>query len=94
MLCFFSACVLSHFSRVRLFVALWTIAFQAPLFMRLPRHEYWRGLPCPPPRDLPDPGIEPVALRSPASAGVFFTTGAAWEAHASLALHLYSKFLM
>ena len=33
--------------------------------------EYWSGLPCPPPGDLPDPGIEPV---SPALAGRFFTT--------------------
>ena len=31
--------------------------------MGLPRQEYWSGLPCPPPGDLPNPGIE---LRSPA----------------------------
>ena len=36
--------------------------------------EYWSGLPFPPPRDLPDPGIEPVSLMSPALAGRFFTT--------------------
>ena len=66
------------------FAALWTVAFQAPLFMRVPRHEYWSGLPCPPPRDLPDPGIEPVVLMSPALAGVFFTTSATWEALRSL----------
>ena len=35
------------------------------------RQEYWSGLPCPPPGDLPEPGIEPV---SPALAGGFFTT--------------------
>ena len=35
------------------------------------RQEYWSGLPCPPPEDLPDPGSEPV---SPALAGRFFTT--------------------
>ncbi|KAF4018722.1 hypothetical protein G4228_010280 [Cervus hanglu yarkandensis] len=31
--------------------------------MGFSRQEYWSGLPCPPPGDLPDPGIEP---RSPA----------------------------
>ena len=37
-------------------------------------------LPCPPPGDLPDPGIEPASLMSPALAGGFFTTGTTWEA--------------
>ena len=37
------------------------------------------GLPCAPPGDLPNPGIEPAFLMSPASAGRFFTTSAAWE---------------
>ena len=32
----------------------------------LSREEYWIGLPCPPPGDLPDPGIKPVFLMSPA----------------------------
>ena len=50
-------------SRVRLFVTAWTVASQAPLSMAFSRQEYWRGLPLPPPGDLPDPGIEP---RSPA----------------------------
>ena len=36
----------------------WTAAGQAPLYMGFPRQEYWSGLPCPPPRDLPNPGIE------------------------------------
>ena len=40
----------------------WTIACQAPLSMEFSRHEYWSGLPCPPPGDLPNPGIKP---RSP-----------------------------
>ena len=53
--------MLSHFSHVRLFVTLWTAAHQAPLSMGFSRQEYWRGLPCPPPGDLPDPGIEPVS---------------------------------
>ena len=44
------------------------------------RQEYWSGLPCPPPGDLPDPGINPVSPRSPALVGRFFTTSATWEA--------------
>jgi len=74
------AYVLSHFSWVWLFVTLWTKPRQAPLSMRLSRQEYWNGLPCSPPGDLPDPGIEPTSLMSPALAGGFFTTGATWEA--------------
>ena len=49
-------------SRVRVFATLLTVARQAPLSMRFSRQEYWSGLPCPPPGDLPNPGIEP---RSP-----------------------------
>ena len=40
-------------------VTQWTVACQAPLSMRFPRQEYWSGLPCPPPGNLPNPGIEP-----------------------------------
>ena len=72
-------CVLSHFSHVRLFMTLWTIARQAPLSMGFSRQEYWSGLPCPPPGDLPDPGIEPISLISPALVGGLFTTTATWE---------------
>ena len=57
-------CVLSHFSRVWLFVTLWTRAHQAPLSMGFSRHEHWSGLPCPAPGDLPNPGIEPMFLTS------------------------------
>ena len=60
------ACVLSHFSRVRLFGTLWTVAYQAPLAIGFSRQEYWSGLLCPPPGDLPNPGIEPVSPASPA----------------------------
>ena len=55
-----SALLLSH---IQLFVTSWTVALQAPQSMRFPREEYWSGLPCPPPGDLPNPGMEP---RSPA----------------------------
>ena len=65
--------LLSHFSRVQLCATPWTVACQAPLSIGFSRQEYWSGLPCPPPRDLPNPGIEPVTLTSSALAGVFFT---------------------
>ena len=68
------------FSRVQLFVTLWTVAPQATLSMEFSRQEYWRGLPCPPPGDLPDPEIELASLMSLALAGGFFTTSATWEA--------------
>ena len=42
--------------------------------------EYWSGLPCLLPGDLPDPGIEPVSLMSPTLADGFFATRATWEA--------------
>ena len=58
---------------LRLFATPWTIALQAPLSMEFPRQEYWRGLPFPPPENLPDPGMEPTSLASPALAGGFFT---------------------
>ena len=74
------SCMLSHFSRVWLFVILWTVALQVPLSMGFSRQEYWSGLPCSPPRDLPNPEIKPVSLTSPALAGGFFTTSAIWKA--------------
>ena len=55
------------------------VAHQAPLSMGFSRQEYWRGFPCPPPGDLPDPRIEPASLMSPALAGGFFTTSATWQ---------------
>ena len=75
-----AGCVLSHFSRVRLFVTPWAVASQAPLSMGFSRQDYWNGLPCPPPGDLPDPELEHTSLTSPALAGQFFTTSATWEA--------------
>ena len=58
------SCMLSHFSHVWLFVTPWTVV---PGFCSwgLSRQEYWGELPCPPPGDLPDPGIEPPSLMSP-----------------------------
>ena len=42
--------------------------------MEFSRHKYWSELPCPPPRDLLDPEIQPASLMSFALAGGFFTT--------------------
>ena len=58
-------CVLTHFSHVWLFASLWTVACKAPLSIGFSRQEYLSGLPCPPPVDLPDPGIELTSLVSP-----------------------------
>ena len=56
------ACMLSCFSCVQPFVTLRIVAYWAPLFLGFSGQEYWSGLPCPPPRDLPDPGIRPPCL--------------------------------
>ena len=47
-------------SHVRLFATPWTAARQAPLFIGFSWQEYWSGLSCPPPGDLPEPGIKPM----------------------------------
>ena len=72
--------LLSHFTRVQLFVTLWTVAHQALLSMEFSRQEYWSGLPCPPSGNLSNRRIESTSLMSPALAGGFFTTSATWEA--------------
>ena len=72
--------MLTQFSHVQLSETLWTRAHQAFLSMGFSRQGYWSGLPCLPPGDLPDTGIEPMSLMSPALAGGFFTTGTTWEA--------------
>ena len=69
--------VLSCFSHVQLFVIPWAVARWAPLSMGFSRQKYWSGLPWPSSGDLPDLGIKPASLMSPALAGKFFTT---WEA--------------
>ena len=71
--------MLSRFSHVQLFATPRTVAHQAPLPTGFSRLEYWSGLPFPPPGDLPDPGIKPLSLASPALAGGFFATSATWE---------------
>ena len=48
-------------SHVQLFVTAWNVTHQSPLSKGLSRQEYWSGLPCSPPGNLPHPGIEPMA---------------------------------
>ena len=73
--------MLNHFSRDRLFVTLWAVALQALLSMGFSRQEYWSGLSFPSPGDLPDPGIEPASLMSPALAGGLLLLAPAWKPH-------------
>ena len=56
---FYVLCHAKSHSHVQLFVTPWTLVRQAPLSMGFSRQEYWIGLPCPPPGDLPNPGIKP-----------------------------------
>ena len=73
------ACMLSRFTRFRLFVTPCTVAYQAPLSMGFFRQGHWSGLPCPPSGDLADPGIKPMFPMSPVLAGRFFTASTTWE---------------
>ena len=63
-------CVLSRFSRVRLFATLWTVARQAPLSMGFSRQEYCSGLPCSSPvhvhreKQMAEPRLKPSILES------------------------------
>ncbi|CAI9154816.1 unnamed protein product [Rangifer tarandus platyrhynchus] len=69
------------------------LARQAPLSVGFSRQEHWRGMPCPPPGDRPDPGIKPKSPTSPALASGLFTTSTTWEVRSTyfgwgLNLHL------
>ena len=72
-----SAKSLSH---VWLFVTLWFVACQAPLPTVFSRQEYWSGLSCPPPGDLPDLVVEPASLMSTTLSGGFFIPSTTCEA--------------
>ena len=76
-----SCCVLSCFSWIWLFVKLWTVVHQAPLCpWNSPDKNTGVGCHALLLGHLPNPGIEPTSLTSPALAGGFFTTSATWEA--------------
>ena len=66
--------VLSHWIMSYSLRPPWIVAHQASLFLRFPSQEYWSRLPCPPPGNLPDPGMVPMFLESPALTGWFFNT--------------------
>ena len=71
---------LNHCSLLWLFATLWTVAQQAPMSMGFSTQEYWSGLPCPPPGNLPDPGTEPLSLIFSALADRSLTISIIWEA--------------
>ena len=73
--------LLSRFSHVRLCATPQTAAHQAPPSLGFSRQESWSSSPCHPPGDLPDSGIKPAPLKSPALADRFFTTSTTWEDH-------------
>ena len=90
------SCVRSCFSRVRLCATPWATAHQAPLSKGLSRQEYWSGLLCTPPGDLPHPGIEPASLKSPGLADRFFITSATTkkkkkQSSAPIHLHMFRQ---
>ena len=57
---YLSICIFVSMLNVRLFETQWTVAYQVSLFMDFSRQEYWGRLPCPPPGNLPKPGIESI----------------------------------
>jgi len=92
-------CMLSCFSFVWFFSTLRTVTCQAPLTMGFSRQEYWSGLPCLPPGDFPNLGIEPESLVSPALAGRFFTSsatfpGSLWHSLACSSITPMSAFVV
>ena len=74
-------CVLNCFSRVWLFLSLWTVILQAALSMGFSRQEYWSGFPYSPPGDLLYPGNEP-------------TSPAATELHADSLLLRHQEYML
>ena len=63
----------------------WTVACSATLSMGFFRQEYWSGLPCPSPGDLPDPGIRPMSPL--VNAGAFFTSESPGKPYFELDYH-------
>ena len=69
----------------------WAVAHQAPLSMGFPRQEHWSVLQLPTPGDLPNPGIKPTSLESPALAEGLFTTSTTWEDYI---MHKLTKYML
>ena len=76
----YCVCVFSHFSRVRFFATPWTVAHQTPLSLDFPGKNTGVGCHALLQGNLPNSGIEPMSLESPALTGGFFSTSAIWEA--------------
>ena len=92
-------CLFLSLSHAYSFATLWTVAHQGPLSMGFSRQEYWSDLLFPSLGDLPDPGIEPTSLASPALASGFFASGTTWEAPLTTgipekSLNLYVNYLV
>ena len=73
--------LLSCFSHVRFFANPKDCCPPGPLSIGFSRQKYWNRLSFPSPGYLPDPGVKPMSLTSPALAGRFFTSSATWKAH-------------
>ena len=73
-------------------VTLLTGTLQAPVSMGFSKQEYWFGVSFPNPGHLPNPGIKPVSLMSPALASRFFPTSATWEAHIYIHLKIQTLY--
>ena len=69
-------------------LTLWMVAHQASLSMAFSRQEHWNGLSFPPPGDLPDSGIEPTSLMSPALAGGFFIAEPWWKPQTAITVFI------
>ena len=69
----------NSFSSVHLYATLWAIAHRAPMFMGILQERILEWVAMPSSEALPNPGIEPVSLTSPALEGGFFSTSTAWE---------------
>ena len=83
--------MLSHSVKSDFLATPWTVARQDPLSMGFPRQEYWSMLQLPTPGDLPNPGIKPIFLESPALAEGFFTTSITWEDYI---IHKFTKYML
>ena len=75
------ACVISHFSHAQLFMTLWTVVLQAPLFMGILQARILEWVAISSFRGSSYPGIKLTSLMFPALAGGFFTTSTTWDFH-------------
>ena len=88
------ACMLNCFSRIWLLVTPMDSSLPACSDQGFSRQEHWSGLPCPPPGDLPNPGIISASLTSPTLADGFFTTNPTWKAYNTHNIAITNFFLV